>query len=156
MIKGIIKVGKLNLFGCQLEPTELLNDEPIKFKNKMLYKVCSPIVEKTYDAEKSITRYTNPMQKEFYTALAQNLKRKYKLIYDKEYEGELHFDIDNTLKIKNKAINLIKGNGQIKGTGKYEIWVQADRDMQRVVYYCGLGQNNSTGAGFLNYIVGRD
>ncbi|HFK2988398.1 TPA: CRISPR-associated endoribonuclease Cas6, partial [Clostridioides difficile] len=33
--------------------------------------------------------------------------------------------------------------------------VQANKDMQEVIYYCGLGEKNSIGMGLLTYITSR-
>lgn len=40
------------------------------------------------------------MQEEFYKALHDNLMKKYKLIYNKEYTGEVYFDIEDVLSVK--------------------------------------------------------
>ena len=36
----------------------------------------------------------------------------------------------------------------------YNIWIQADKDMQKIIYYLGLGQNSSIGCGCLSIITG--
>ena len=80
--------------------------------------------------------------------------RKYKAIYNKDYSGELFFDIEDVLKVKKKYITDIK-DGFLIGYTDFEIFIEADIDMQKVAYYLGLGQNNSIGMGSLSYITGR-
>ena len=121
----------------------------------MLYKVRTPVVESIYNEEENKVIYLNVAQQEFYSALGQNLLRKYEIIYNKKYEGELYFDIENILNAKKKYITKIKENGYLIGYTNFEIFVQADVDMQKVAYYCGLGQNNSIGMGLVTFITGR-
>lgn len=45
------------------------------------------------------------MQEEFYKALHDNLGNKYKLIHNKEYTGELYFDIEDVLAVKKEIYN---------------------------------------------------
>ena len=90
-----------------------------------------------------------------YKILAHNLMRKYKLVYGKEYEGEIFFDIENTLKVKKKLISKIKSEFIIIGYSGFELFIEADKDMQKIAYYCGLGGYNSLGMGSVNYIMSR-
>ena len=95
------------------------------------------------------------MQEEFYKALYNNLIKKYKLIYKKDYKGELYFDIENILSIKKKYITNIKTKGFVIGYSDFEIFVQADKEMQNVIYHCGLGEKNSIGMGLVTHIMSR-
>jgi CRISPR-associated endoribonuclease Cas6 len=152
IIKGFIKQDSFNLYDCSFKMTNVEQDRSFNFKKQMLYKVVTPIVESIYDnGQKYLSVYDN----RYYNALAQNLKRKYQAVYGKKYEGELYFDIENILKAKEKVIHNIKDKGIIKGYGNFELWIEADIDMQKIAYYCGMGQNSSLGAGFLTYITGR-
>lgn len=151
VVKGFIKTQSFNIDGVDFRLSNMENDKQIAFKKKMLYKVVSPIIESIYEEE---IKYLTPFDNRFYEALSKNLYRKYELIYGKKYTGKLYFDIENVLTIKKKTINDIK-NGYHIGYGNFNIWVEADSTMQKVAYYCGLGQNNSIGAGLLTYITGR-
>lgn len=150
IIKGIIKQNRITLNNTNLKLMKFENSK-CKFNKIMLYKVRSPLVESIWN--KGIL-YLNPTQERFYNALGNNLLRKYKIVYGKEYEGNLYFDIENILKIKQKYITNIK-KGFIIGYSDFEIFIEADEDMQRVAYYLGLGQNNSIGMGNISYITGR-
>jgi CRISPR-associated endoribonuclease Cas6 len=94
------------------------------------------------------------MNPRFIQAVKQNLKRKYQLIYDKEYIGDLKIGIEDFLKIKPKSVN-IKGH-KVHGFGKFNVLIQANKDMQKVAFCCGLGSHNMYGAGFLKYITGGE
>ncbi|VHR22069.1 CRISPR-associated protein cas6 [Clostridioides difficile] len=130
-------------------------DSKIGFNSITLYKVRSPIVASLYDLKSKKQVYLNPMQEEFYKALHDNLMKKYKLIYNKEYTGEVYFDIEDVLSVKKKYVTNIKGKGFVIGYTDFEIFVEADKDMQKVIYYCGLGEKNSIGMGLLTYITSR-
>ena len=102
----------------------------------------------------------NDLQKEYlspfhgniyFKNLDGNAKKKYKAIYGKEFDGNVYFDIDNVDAIKYKSIHFKNGNIPAY---KYDIWVEATPEMQKIIYYLGLGQNTSIGAGCLSYITG--
>lgn len=150
IIKGIVLNGKIKLNENELKVVELENDKDVKFNNIMLYKVRSPIVESVYEDG---VKYTNPYTKEWYSALANNLKRKYKAVYNEEYDKDIFFDIENILNIKKKMITKIK-KGFVIGYTDFEIFIEADPKMQKIAYYLGLGQNSSIGMGAISYIKG--
>lgn len=151
---GLIKKGSLELFGKHYKVVDIENDRKVKFNNITLYKARNPIVATIQDEQKRII-FTNPLEEKYYEVLANNLKRKYKLVYNKEYEGELYFDIEDTLSIKKRLISNIKSRGMLIGYSGFEIYLVADEDMQKVAYYCGLGSNNALGMGMTTYITSR-
>jgi CRISPR-associated endoribonuclease Cas6 len=153
MVKGFIKMNNFSIKGCNFEVKGLTNDKKIKFKRIMLNKVLTTVVESKNNEGK--IEYLSVYDKRFYETLAQNLKRKYKLIYNEDFEEEIYFDIENILSAKKKTINGIKNNGYLKGYGNFNIWIQASIKMQKVAYYCGIGQNNMLGAGALIHLTSR-
>ncbi|MER0280149.1 CRISPR-associated endoribonuclease Cas6 [Clostridioides difficile] len=155
IIKGFIKCKVFKLYNIEFKLSNMDEDSKIGFKSITLYKVRSPIVASLYDLKSKKQVYLNPMQEEFYKALHDNLIKKYKLIYDKEYTGEVYFDIEDILSVKKKYVTNIKGKGFVIGYTDFEIFVEADKDMQKVIYYCGLGEKNSIGMGLLTYITSR-
>lgn len=150
IIKNLIKTSEIELCNCKFQVVNIRQDKQIKFKRQMLYKVISQVVESTYDNR---VKYLSPYQPQFYAALAQNLKRKYELIYEEEYKDEIYFDIENVLTIKKKKIQNIKEEGYRIGYGNFNIWIEASIKMQRVAYYTGLGQANMLGAGALIHLT---
>ncbi|CCL84890.1 CRISPR-associated endoribonuclease Cas6 [Clostridioides difficile] len=155
IIKGFIKCKVFKLYNIEFKLSNMDEDSKIGFNSITLYKVRSPIVASLYDLKSKKQVYLNPMQEEFYKALHDNLMKKYKLIYNKEYTGEVYFDIEDVLSVKKKYITNIKGKGFVIGYTDFEIFIEADKDMQKVIYYCGLGEKNSIGMGLLTYITSR-
>ncbi|MBU3174306.1 CRISPR-associated endoribonuclease Cas6 [Clostridium estertheticum] len=153
IVKGFIKINKFSIRDCKFEVKGLTNDKKINFKRVVLNKVLTIVVESKFTDGK--IEYLSVYDKRFYETLAQNLKRKYKLIYDEEFKDELYFDIENVLSAKKKKINGIKKDGYLKGYGNFNIWIQTNIKMQKVAYYCGIGQNNMLGAGALLHLTSR-
>lgn len=153
IIKGMIAKQEIELNGCLLKIKKLENDKTFKFRNVMLYKVRSPIIESIFNGKE--IKYLNPCQQEWYSALGNNLKRKYKAVYDEEYTDELYFDVEDILKPKKKFITKIK-KGFVVGYTDFEIFVQATPKMQEIAYNLGLGQNSSIGMGAISYVKGWD
>ena len=145
---GLLHVKKIKINNLELKLFSANDDSKIKFKKIMLYKTLSPVVESTKN-----NKFYSPYESEYYINLVNNLKRKYQLMHGKEYTDEIYFDIENALDIKKKCFKM--KNGYINGYN-YNIWVEASPDMQKIIYYLGLGQNNSVGAGILSYITGRN
>ena len=154
IVFGFLEKGTLKLFNNTYKVLNIENDKNVKFNNITLYKVRNPIVATRQDSKKNIV-FTNPFEEDYYRILANNLKRKYKLIYNKDYEGELYFDIEDTLSIKKRFISNIKSKSILIGYTDFELYLVADKDMQRVAYYCGLGSNNSLGMGATTFITSR-
>ncbi len=149
-LNGLLHIKKIKIEDMEIKLNTILEDKKVVFNPIMLYNTLSPVVESTLNDEKEII-YLTPYQSEYYKNLAENAKRKYKLIYNKEFGGKLFFDIDNALEIKEKYIQI--KNGGVKGY-QFDMWVETDTDMQKIIYYLGLGQNSSTGCGCLNFVTG--
>lgn len=151
ILQGLILNNEFNINNILFKVTNINNDSKVRFNKINIYKAITPIVESKWNDK---IEYLNPYQIEYYNALKQNLKRKYEIIYNEPYFGELKIMIENILKVKKKTFNIKKG--YVQGYGKFEILVQANKKMQQVAYYCGLGEKSSLGAGFLKYITGGE
>lgn len=151
IIKGLMKQGYIKYYDNKLNIVNFSNDKNIKFNDVMLYKVRTPMVA-VINNELGKREYLNPVNPRFFELIGKNLLRKYKLIYGKDYEGGLYFDIEDLFNIKQRFIKNIK-NGFLIGYSNFELFIEADRDMQKVAYYCGVGSNNSVGMGVLSYIT---
>ena len=150
IIKGLVMKQEILIGDNKLKIIGFEDDKKIKFQNIMLYKVRTPIVESIFDGS---IKYLNPYQQEWYSALANNLKRKYKAVYGEDYQDELFFDIEDILNVKKKFITKIK-KGFVIGYTDFEIFIQATPKMQKIAYNLGLGQNSSIGMGAISYIKG--
>ncbi|WP_243894319.1 CRISPR-associated endoribonuclease Cas6 [Clostridium haemolyticum] len=152
ILQGLCINHKINLNNIIFKVIAIKEDRKVKFNKINIYKAITPIVESIW--ENGSVKFLNPYQSQYYNAIKKNLKRKYEIIYKKTYSGELKLMIENMLKIKQKSIKI--KNGYIQGYSNFEILIQCDKDMQKVAYYCGLGQNSSMGLGLLNYITGGE
>lgn len=150
ILKGLLHVKKIKIEDSEIPLQNIEDDKKVFFKPIMLYDTLSPVVESTLDDDKKVI-YQTPYESNYYKNLAENAKRKYQLVYGREFKGKLFFDIDDALNIKDKFIQI--KDGGVKGY-QYNVWIETDRDMQRVIYYLGLGQNSSTGCGCLNFVTG--
>jgi len=151
ILQGFLMDSTLKINESIFEMTEVITDKNVKFNKINIYKPLSPVIESVWNEK---VKFLTPYQVEYYNAIKQNLMRKYEIIYNKPYKGELKLMIENMLDVRPKTINVKKG--YLQGYGKFNILIQADRDMQKVAYYCGLGQNNSMGAGYMEYITGGE
>lgn len=154
IVLGFIKKDNVNLFNKKYKLLEVENDKKVKLDNITLYKVRNPIVATIHDTKGRII-FKSPFEEDYYKILANNLKRKYKLIHGKDYEGDLYFDIEDTFLVKKRLISNIKSKGMLIGYSNFELYMVANRDMQKVAYYCGFGSNNSLGMGMTTYITSR-
>lgn len=154
IVFGAIERGCIELFNKSYKLVEVQNDKKVNFNNITLYKVRNPIVATRQDEQKK-TIFISPFEENYYKVLANNLKRKYKLIYNKDYEGDLYFDIEDTFNIKKRLISNIKEKYMLIGYSNFELYLVADKDMQKVAYYCGLGGNNALGMGMTTFITSR-
>jgi len=148
ILKGLVHIKQIRIQGNDISLANIVTVKNVNFKPIMLYKALSPIVTTTRtDDDKIIS--LRPYVDKYYINLADNLKKKYKLIYGEDFSGPLYFDIDDILVIKDRShiINGIRKIGQL-----YDLWVETTTKMQRVIYYLGLGENNSTGAGCLSLL----
>lgn len=153
ILNGFYENNILNINGEEFEFTGAKILQLPNFKEIGLYKVESALIE-SIQTEKGKVEYLDIMNPKFIQAVKQNLKRKYQLIYGKEYNGDLKIGIEDFLKIKSKSIS-VKGY-KIHGFGKFNVLIQGNRDIQKVAYCCGLGSHNMYGAGFLKYLTGGE
>lgn len=149
ILKGLLHIKQIKINDIEIPLFTIENDKKVFFKPIMLYSALSPIVESTHN--NNIIIYLSPYESDYYKNLVENAKRKYQLIYNREYKGTIFFDIDDALEIKEKYIQI--KNGGVKGY-LYDVWIEAEPDMQKIIYYLGLGQNSSTGCGCLNFVIG--
>lgn len=155
IFKGILKNGYIEIDGLKFNMISAQDDKKFRFNKIMLYKVRSPIVESTFNPETKKAEFLNPYDNRYYEALGKNLLRKYEATYGCKYEGELFFEIEDFCKVKQKFIKDINKDGFVLGFTNFEIYIEADVDMQKIAYNLGLGQNNSIGMGNISYITGR-
>ncbi len=136
----------------------------ISFSEQMKFVCLSPIAVSGKSEQftgKHYLDYTKPEEREqFITQLKKNLFRKYRMVNNKEYEGnddfEFNFDLNYLIKKKGKISKNIRFK-QEQSTGKAiyirameaPFTIKADPELIKIGYECGFGENNSAGFGMV-------
>jgi len=130
-----------------IEQVELLKQP--NFKKKMKMKTISPVIARV-KRENGRIWDLNPGDLRFYTALQQNLIRKYNSFYD-TYEGDEYIKIVPEMdSIKRKRITVEKKENKTHHRAylmRFE--VEADPRLVKFMYDCGTGEKNSMGFGMI-------
>lgn len=139
LISNILNKGFISIFKRKLK---FKGYKILKFDlNKELFKTLSPItVYKTID-KKSV--YFSPNDKVFNNSIFENLKKKFKLVYGIDYEGEFNFEF---LEYKKEVLEY-KGNYIVGYSGNLKIC--CSNEMKNIILNCGLGSKNSLGLGMV-------
>jgi len=139
---------EINFKGNRLrvEQVELLKQPD--FKKKMKMKTMSPVITRIKREDGKIWDL-NPGDLRFYTALQQNLIRKYNSFYDDVYDGDEYVKIVPEMgSVKRKRITIEKNR-----TATYHraylmhFEIEADERLVKFMYDCGAGEKNSMGFG---------
>ncbi len=160
IVKGIKEKKSLtinsNTFNYVIDNTEKVFRKPMKYRKTMLYKTLSPVIETKRDKINSKVVNLTPFDDRYMEYLKKNLIRKYKAVTNMEdihNLNQIKLTIENNLEVREKKLKI--KNGYVKGY-QFNIWIEAPIEIQKVAYYLGLGQKNSSlGAGVLSYIVSR-
>ncbi|MBP2173206.1 CRISPR-associated endoribonuclease Cas6 [Methanococcus voltae] len=155
LIKGLFKTGNLCINNINFEVTSIINEKGYNSNIKKM-KTISPILLRTKKERNGVDDIGGlkiydllPQEdsEKFYQNLKNNLKRKYSIYYNKDYENcDLDFDI-NILESKSKRVK-IKDSFQRCSNLKFEIG--GDEDLINFAYDCGLGELNSMGFGMID------
>jgi CRISPR-associated protein Cas6 len=139
LISNILNKGYIRIFKRKIK---FKGYKILKFDlNKEIFKTLSPItIYRTID-KKFV--YFSPNDKIFSDLIFENLKKKYKLIYGFDYEGEFHFEFLNY----KKEVLEYKGNYIVAYSGILKII--CSNEMKNVILNCGLGSKNSLGLGMV-------
>ncbi|MFA7689131.1 MAG: CRISPR-associated endoribonuclease Cas6 [Bacilli bacterium] len=146
IIIGILNEKTLKINDNYFDFVSMENARNIRFKETMLFRMLSPTIESTKN-DNNKTIYLSPYEEHYYKNIVENAKRKYELMYNTKYNGEIFFEPDNAVNIKEKSIKY--KNTFLRGY-QFDIWIQAKPEMQKIIYYLGLGQGSSQGAGCLS------
>ncbi len=152
ILRGLLHIKQIRINDNYIPLYDIKKDGYKPFNKVMLYETLSPVVTTTMN-DNGYTVSLKPYVDKYYINLAENLMKKYKLVYNEDFKGPLFFDINDVLNMKEKS-------HRIKGIYKlgylYDMWVETTIKMQRIIYYLGLGENNSTGAGCMDILMVGD
>ena len=98
--------------------------------------------------------YIRPDESEFIEAIHSNLLRKYRLLYKKDYQGELIIKKIEPNRISGKLIHIKEGRtdeSQIK-CFLLKLNIKSSIEMQQLIYDAGIGIQNSMGLGIVEVL----
>jgi CRISPR-associated endoribonuclease Cas6 len=168
IVSGVKDVLKYILSGVLMDERLILDDNILEFirvQNSndkvifnpiMAYKSISPIITTTKDSNGNVKCVSIEDEIKFFENLAYNAMRKYEVVFGNKFDNNstpLFFDIDESspIKIKKKSIK-----GYIATGYEFNVFVECmNLNMQKIIYYCGLGEKSSIGLGCLEYLYGE-
>jgi CRISPR-associated endoribonuclease Cas6 len=158
-VSGVLKEPQFELFFNENSVKFLISSIEVQDNhiqdNIINYKTIAPVsvsIQKIEDGKKKI-KYLAPSENIFASQIEKNLLKKYKLIKGKEYSEKINISVqENTA--KSKLISIKEGkNGNIKVKGYMcKLKIEASPEMQKIAYYCGIGEKNSLGFGMIERI----
>ncbi len=126
--------------------------EELKPNKLMNYKLLTPAsvsIQSNTNGDKSI-KYLNPNDQDFVMRLTNNLKKKFRILNGNENAEDISILIKPE-SVKSKLITIKEGSPQeIKVKGYlFDFKMQAQPEIHRIAYYCGIGEKNSLGFGMI-------
>jgi len=160
LILGLFAENSINLgrkeFQTEFHITHAETLPDPQFEKEMYFRCLSPIAASVRSDESHSTKhyldYMDPQERENYiSAIFDNLKMKFKTIFDKDYTGNDGFSFSYD------PLYIVKKSGKIRKMvrfGKSNIIgmeapfkITADPELIKIGYDCGFGVNNSAGFG---------
>lgn len=93
--------------------------------------------------------WARPDEELFYELLKNNLLKKYKMVFDREYLGTLIIKPDERFVVHPKLYSVKAG--KIKSF-EMRLKVNCSKNMKEVMINCGLGEKNSLGFGMVDVV----
>jgi len=147
-LSSLLKLGKIKIKDISLDLLSVnLMEEP-DFNNTKVFNLISPLIVKK-QIIKNGKRYSYellPSDKEFYTFLINNIKKRYHHITGKSLEDEIDIKF---IEFKPKRYK-IKDSWYRCSLGK--LVINAPSDVLRIIYHTGLGSKNSMGFGMIEKV----
>jgi len=109
--------------------------------DKNVFRTLSPIT--IYRTHQNKIIFYNPKDEDFKNLILENLKKKFILVYSKEFSGDFEFEFLNYKKevIKYKNGIIVAYSGKIK--------INTTNEMKEIILNCGIGAKNSIGLGMV-------
>jgi len=152
-IKGIFKEqvfslgDKISKVQFKVQQIEML--PPPDFTDDFVFKTLSPVVVSKSQEGKQYPQYISPEEEDYGQLIINNLIEKYKLFYNKTYEGNMSFYFKLLSPVRSKLIRIkaaTKEETQVKGF-MFLFQLQADKELLKVMYEAGMGEKGSLGFG---------
>ncbi len=157
-IKGIFReqqfalgdrVSKVQFAVQQIELTP-----PPDFSSSFVFKTLSPVVVAVGQENSPHPRYVSPDENGYGQLIINNLIEKYRLFYQKEFEGDTNFKFELLSPARSKLIRIKTGTKdatQVRGF-LFTFCVEADKELLKVMYDAGMGEKNAQGFGCIESI----
>jgi CRISPR-associated endoribonuclease Cas6 len=119
------------------------------FSESYVYKTLSPVVISVGRENNKYPLYASPEREDYGQLVIYNLIEKYKLFYQKEYEGAMSFKFELLSPIRAKLIRIKAGTKEetaVKGF-VFMFRLDADKELLKVMYEAGMGEKGSLGFG---------
>lgn len=153
-VQGAMKVGRIGLGGVNLPQTDFdisqINLLPqMNNSFSQTYQSLSPIC--VSNQENGKVKFINPTNDNTVQKLENNLREKYKIIFQKECEEEFNISFVNSNIFKPKDIT-IKENTNMQGiirAFETHITITGSQDIHKLAQESGIGERNSMGFGMI-------
>ena len=138
------KISKVQFRVLQIEMIS-----PPDFTNQYVFKTISPVVVSANQENSRYPRYVSPDENGYGQLIINNLKEKYRLFYNKIFDGDTNFEFELLSPIRSKLIKIkagLKEETQVRGF-IFAFRLVADSELLKIMYDAGLGEKNSQGFG---------
>ena len=152
-IKGIFKEqvftlgDRVSKVQFSVQQVELI--PPPDFTNSFVFKTLSPVVVSVGQENRQHARYVNPDEKDYGLLIINNLIEKYKVFYNKTFDGDTNYQFELVSPFRSKLIRIKAGTKeetQVRGF-VYTFRLAADKELLKVMYEAGMGEKGSLGFG---------
>jgi len=119
------------------------------FSNSLVYKTLSPVVVTVGQENSQHARYVTPDEDDYGQLIINNLKEKYRLFYQKSFEGDTDFKFELLSPFRSKLIRIKAGTREetkVRGF-VFTFRLEVDQELLKVMYEAGLGEKNAQGFG---------
>ena len=143
------RVSKVQFSVRQIELTP-----PPAFKDNFVFKTLSPVVVSVGQEASRYPLYVSPEENNYGQLIINNLIEKYKLFYNKPFEGSPNFQFQLQSPARSKLIRIKAGTEeetQVKGF-LFTFRLEAAPDLLKIMHETGVGEKGSLGFG----CVGED
>lgn len=167
-VNGLLEIHKFYLgtasCGTNFKITKISKIQPPKFDTDMKFVMLSPTVASKQTQDGHI-KYMFPGDPETSAILENNLRNKYKALFNRNYDQflSIQFDYEYIEKVggvenTTKLITIKEGNmDEIKVRGFITpLRIIGDVEIIKLAYYSGIGEKNSLGFGAIDIVKKRN
>jgi len=156
-IKGIFReqafsIGdRMSKVQFRVQQVELI--PPPDFTNSFVFKTLSPAVITVSQETSQHPRYLSPEENDYGQRVINNLIEKYKLFYQRPFEGVSDYKFELLSPARSKLVRIKSGTKeetQVRGY-LFTFRLEADKDLLKIMYEAGMGEKNAQGFGCIEH-----